>query len=72
MMPFMSGIDFLDSLQALVNDPSLKSIGKVPAVIVVTSVAAPINLRADERGTPAEARTMLEKAVAHYKAVGRK
>jgi CheY-like chemotaxis protein len=38
MMPFMSGIDFLDSLQALLNDPSLKTIEKVPAVIVVTSV----------------------------------
>ena len=38
MMPFMSGIDFLDSLQALLDDPSLKTIEKVPAVIVVTSV----------------------------------
>ena len=44
----------------------------VRVLIMVTSVVDPLNLRADERGTPAEARTMLEKAVAHYKAVGRK
>ena len=44
----------------------------VLVLIVVMSVVAPINLRADEGGTPAEAKTMLEKAVAHYKAVGRK
>ena len=36
MMPYMSGIDFLDSLQALLCDPSLKSIDQTPAVIVVT------------------------------------
>ncbi|HKR62651.1 MAG TPA: response regulator [Thermoanaerobaculia bacterium] len=37
MMPYMSGIDFLDSLQALLNDPSLKSIEQPPAVLVITS-----------------------------------
>lgn len=44
----------------------------VLVLIMLTSVVDPLNLCADERGTPAEARTMLEKAVAHYKAVGRK
>lgn len=37
VMPFMSGIDFLDSLQALISDPSLESI-EPPAVIVITSI----------------------------------
>lgn len=44
----------------------------VLVLVVVTSVAFPMNLRAGERGTPAEAKALLEKAVAHYKAVGRK
>lgn len=37
MMPYMSGIDFLTSLDALMSDPSIKSLDEPPAVIVVTS-----------------------------------
>lgn len=36
MMPHMSGIDFLDSLEALTSDPSLKTLKTPPAVFVVT------------------------------------
>ena len=39
MMPFMSGIDFLDSLNVLLYDPTLKSIETPPAVLVITSAA---------------------------------
>ena len=39
MMPHMSGIDFLSSLDALMSDPSVKSLEEPPAVIVVTSAA---------------------------------
>ncbi|HEX2123884.1 MAG TPA: response regulator [Thermoanaerobaculia bacterium] len=38
MMPHMSGIDFLDSLEALSSDPSLKALDEPPAVIVITSM----------------------------------
>ncbi len=38
IMPFMSGIDFLDSLQALLTDPSLTTIGRPPAVLIVTAI----------------------------------
>lgn len=37
MMPHMTGIDFLDSLQALSSDPSVKALRRLPAVVVVTS-----------------------------------
>ncbi|HEX6083823.1 MAG TPA: response regulator [Thermoanaerobaculia bacterium] len=37
MMPYMSGIDFLLSLDALMSDPSVKSLEDAPAVIIVTS-----------------------------------
>jgi len=37
MMPGMSGVDFLDSLRALSNDPSVKAVEKLPAVIVITA-----------------------------------
>ena len=37
MMPFMTGIDFLDSLEAMVSDPSIKPITSRPPVIVITS-----------------------------------
>ena len=37
MMPKMSGIDVLDSLKALMSDPSVKSIDDPPAVLVITS-----------------------------------
>ncbi len=36
MMPHMTGIDFLDSLQALASDPSVKTLRNLPAVWVVT------------------------------------
>lgn len=39
MMPYMSGIDLLDSLNVLVFDPTLKSIQQPPAVLVMTSAA---------------------------------
>ncbi|HEX7808709.1 MAG TPA: response regulator [Thermoanaerobaculia bacterium] len=39
MMPHMSGIDFLDSLNVLLFDPMLKSIQQPPAVLVMTSAA---------------------------------
>ena len=37
MMPHMSGIDFLVSLQALTSDPSVKTLDHAPAVVVITS-----------------------------------
>jgi len=37
LMPKMSGIDFLDSLHALVEDPSVKTMERPPAVVVITS-----------------------------------
>jgi CheY-like chemotaxis protein len=40
MMPLMSGIDFLDSLHALMSDPSVKTLDDPPAVIVMTSAPA--------------------------------
>jgi CheY-like chemotaxis protein len=39
MMPLMSGVDFLDSLRALTDDPSVKTIDKTPAVIVITAAS---------------------------------
>ena len=36
MMPKMSGGDLLDSLQAMISDPSLNFQGDPPAIIVVT------------------------------------
>lgn len=41
MMPYMTGIDFLDSLQVLISDdPSVKHLDELPAVIVITSAPA--------------------------------
>jgi CheY-like chemotaxis protein len=37
IMPYMSGIDFLSSLDALMSDPSVKPLNDPPAVIIVTS-----------------------------------
>lgn len=37
MMPKMSGVDFLDSLNALTSDPSVKSIEQPPDVVVITA-----------------------------------
>ena len=39
MMPHMTGIDFLDSLLALKSDPSVATLRKLPAVVVVTSAS---------------------------------
>ena len=47
MMPYMSGIDFLTSLDALLSDPSVKSLEEPPAVIIVTS-APPEDVSADD------------------------
>lgn len=62
MMPFMTGIDFLDSLQALMSDPSVRSLEHVPAIIVVTS-AAPEHIpsRALEERFPTMVRAVLRK-----------
>ncbi len=37
MMPKMSGVDVLDSLEALTTDPSVKALDDPPAVLVITS-----------------------------------
>src|SRR5688572_24479276 len=37
MMPHMSGIDFLRSLEALSSDPSFRQLEHTPAVLVITS-----------------------------------
>jgi DNA-binding response OmpR family regulator len=37
MMPHMSGVDFLRSLEALSSDPSFKQLQHTPAVLVITS-----------------------------------
>lgn len=40
MMPKMSGIDLLDSVQALLSDPSVKALDATPAAVVITATAA--------------------------------
>jgi CheY-like chemotaxis protein len=42
LMPKMSGIDVLDSLEALTSDPSVKSLDDPPAVLVITSTDASV------------------------------
>jgi DNA-binding response OmpR family regulator len=37
MMPYMSGVDFLESLRMMASDPSLKHLDATPAIIVLTS-----------------------------------
>jgi cytochrome c len=39
---------------------------------LVVSIVLTVSVQAGDRGTPSEAKAMLTKAVAHYKAVGRK
>jgi DNA-binding response OmpR family regulator len=39
MMPFMSGVDFLDSLHVLLFDPALRQIERAPAVLVITGAS---------------------------------
>lgn len=36
MMPLMSGVDFLDSVQALRADPSVTSLTRQPRVLIIT------------------------------------
>ncbi|HEU4887783.1 MAG TPA: response regulator [Thermoanaerobaculia bacterium] len=62
MMPHMTGIDFLDSLQALSSDPSVQSLRDLPAVVVITS-ASPEQIpsgRIEER-FPSMVRSVLRK-----------
>lgn len=37
MMPYMTGIDFLVSLEAMVSDPSIKAMDELPAVVIITA-----------------------------------
>lgn len=37
MMPYMTGIDFLDSLSAMLSDPSIRTLEEPPSVIIITS-----------------------------------
>ena len=53
MMPHMTGIDFLDSLQALASDPSVRTLRRLPAVLVITSA------------TPEHSRTVRSKSGSH-------
>ena len=39
MMPKMSGVDFLDSLTAMMEDPSIQTLAQPPAVVVVTAAS---------------------------------
>lgn len=40
VMPKMSGVDFLNSLEAMMSDPSLRSFEEPPAVLVITATPA--------------------------------
>jgi CheY-like chemotaxis protein len=40
VMPKMSGIDFLNSLEAMMNDQSIRSFEETPAVLVITATPA--------------------------------
>ena len=67
MMPFMTGIDFLDSLEALVSDPSVRTMDQLPAVIVVTGASSEqIPDRALEARFPSMVRRVLRKPVNVY------
>ncbi len=62
MMPKMSGIDFLDSLKALTSDPSVKSMERPPAVIVITGASdAALPDSAIERRYPQVIRAVFRK-----------
>lgn len=52
-------------------DVELLAMNKTTSLLICRVVGASLLLAAD-RGTPAEAKAMLEKAVAHYKTVGSK
>lgn len=67
MMPYMTGIDFLDSLEALASDPSVRSMDQLPAVIVVTGASREqIPDRALESRFPSMVRRVLRKPVDVY------
>lgn len=38
LMPHMSGVDFLSSIEALTSDPSVKALENAPAIVVMTSM----------------------------------
>jgi len=40
VMPKMSGVDFLNSLEAMLSDPSIRSLDEPPVVLVITSTPA--------------------------------
>lgn len=64
MMPFMTGIDFLNSVEAMVSDPSVKSIAHRPAVIVITSASPEQVPSSDlEERFPSMVREVLRKPV---------
>jgi CheY-like chemotaxis protein len=50
MMPYMSGIDFLTSLDALLSDPSVKSLDDPPALRARGDAQAARHRRAGESG----------------------
>ncbi len=62
MMPYMTGVDFLDSLQVLLADHTVKTLRKPPAIIVITSATAEQipNGRIEER-SPGMIRAVLRK-----------
>lgn len=66
MMPKMSGIDFLSSLEAMCTDNSVKSLPRVPAVVVVTG-ATPEEIPEGsiERRYPRLVRAVFRKPVEH-------
>jgi CheY-like chemotaxis protein len=60
----MTGIDFLDSLQVLASDPSVKTLEQPPAVIVVTSTPPEQIANSElERRFPSFVRAVLRKPV---------
>lgn len=62
MMPHMTGVDFLDSLQVLMADGTVKTLRKPPAIIVITAATAEQipNGRIEER-SPGMIRAVLRK-----------
>jgi CheY-like chemotaxis protein len=62
MMPNMTGVDFLDSLQVLMADRTVKTLRMPPAIIVITAATAEQipNGRIEER-SPGMIRAVLRK-----------
>jgi CheY-like chemotaxis protein len=62
MMPKMSGVDLLDSMAAMISDPSIASLEASPAVVIVTASSAAILPSAElERRFPTLVRAVLRK-----------